>query len=196
LGDLTGVLYCKYSFAHFSVKHQLIKPSLLQVMLLSFLLASCAGGPAGAGAQSAQPEFIVITKNPEDLVDIQMQDGAAQIDIQSPTGIGSASFELESGAMPENVTLRLHLKGLEGFRLLSARDQISASVSGDTQTILSSGTESPLSPGDPLWVEIEIVSEAEKKIPLDQGYFEVTVPQEFIRNAGEMFEIEWIDFYR
>jgi len=169
-------------------------------MLLSFLLASCAGGPADAGAQSAQPEFIVITKNPEDQVDIQVEDGTAQIDIQSPSGIGAASFELESGTMPENITVRLHLTGLEGFRLTSARDQISASVSGEAnaimQTIPSSGAESPLSPGDPLWIKIEIVSEIEKKDLLEQGYFEVTVPQEFIRNAGTIFEIEWIDFYR
>ncbi|HET6821255.1 MAG TPA: hypothetical protein VFH34_01335 [Anaerolineales bacterium] len=177
----------------------MIKPSLLQVMLLSFLLASCAGGPANAGAQSAQPEFIVITKNPEDQVDIQTENGAAQIDIQSPTGIGAASFELVSGTMPENITLRLHLTGLEGFRLTSARDQISASVSGEananTQMILSSGAESPLSPGDPLWIKIEIAS-SDKNIPLEPGYFEITVPHEFIRSAGTTFEIEWIDFYR
>lgn len=170
-------------------------------MLLSFLLASCAGGLAEAGAQSVQPEFIVITKNPEDQVDVQVENSAAQIDIRSPSGIGAASFELQSGTMPETITLRLHLTGLEGFRLTSAQDQLSASVSGgaanaNTQTILSSGAESPLSPGDPLWMAIEIVSEAEKKIPLEQGYFEVSVPQEFIRNAGTLFEIEWIDFYR
>ncbi len=169
-------------------------------MLLSFLFASCAGGPADAGAQSAQPEFIVFTKNPEDEVKIQAENGAAQIDIYSPSGIGAASFELESGTMPENITLRLHLTGLEGFRLTSARDQISTSISGEanseTQTILSPGAESPLSPSDPLWIEIAIVSEAQKKIPLEQGYFEVTVPQEFIRNAGTTFEIEWVDFYR
>lgn len=168
-------------------------------MLLSFLLASCAGGPIGA--QPDEPAFIIITKNRDDQVDIEFENGAAQIDIQSPTGIGAASFELESGAMPEHMAVRLHLKGLEQFRLTSAQDQLSASVSGgaanaNMQTILSSGTESPLSPGDPLWMEIEIVSEAEKKIPLEQGYFEVSVPQGFIRNAGTLFEIEWIDFYR
>ena len=46
-------------------------------------------------------------------------------------------------------------------------------------------------------MEIEIVSDqTEKKIPLKDGYFEVTIPQQFIRNAGKTFEIEWIDFYR
>lgn len=172
----------------------------IQAILLSFLLASCASEPQGA--QPEEPAFIVITKNPEDQVDIQYENGTALIDVQSPSGIGSAAFELESGDMPENMTLQLHLKGLEGFRLTSARDQISASVSGgdpfnENQAILTSGTESPLLPGNPLWMEIDIVSEqAEKKIPLEKGHFKVTIPLEFIQNAGKTFEIEWIDFYR
>ena len=67
----------------------------------------------------------------------------------------------------------------------------------ETQAILTSGTESPLLPGNPLWMEIQIISEqAAQKIPLEQGYFEVTIPQEFIQNAGRTFEIQWIDFYR
>lgn len=149
-----------------------------------------------ANAQPEEPAFIVITKNLDDQVDIQYENGATWIDIQSPTGIGSATFELESGGMPEKMILRLHLKGLEEFRLTSKQYRISASVSGgDTvtagnQTILSSGTESPLQPGHPLWMEIEIVSgQAE-------NYFEVIVPREFLQNAGKTFEIEWIDFYR
>ena len=172
----------------------------IQTILLSILFASCAGGPIGA--QPEEPAFIVITKNPEDQVDIQYENGTARIDIQSPSGIGSAAFELESGDMPENMSLQLHLKGLEQFRLTSAQEQIAASVSSgdpfnENQSILTSGTESPLFPGNPLWMEIEIVSnQAEKKIPLEKGYFEVTIPQQFIQNAGKTFEIEWIDFYR
>ena len=154
------------------------------------------------GAQAEEPAFIIITKNPEDQVSVAYENGTAQIDVQSPTGIGSATFELESGTMPEIMTLRLHLKGLEQFRLLSPQDQIAASISsGDPlhanhETILSSGAESQLLPGHPLWIEIEIVSNAEKTIPLEEGYFEVTIPQEFIRNVDKTFEVEWIDFYR
>jgi hypothetical protein len=172
----------------------LIKQSPIQVIFLSFLLVSCAGLPVNA--QPEEPAFIVITKNPDDQVDIQYENDTTLIDIQSPTGVGSATFELDSSTMPGNLTLRLHLNGLEGFRLTSAQDRISASVPGgdtaavDSQTIVSSGTESPLLPGHPMWMEIEIVTAPAEK------YFEVTVPQEFIRNAGKMFEIEWIDFYR
>ena len=164
-----------------------MKRSHLQILLFSFLLMSCGG--VSAGAQPDEPGFIVITKNPDDQVGLKYENGTSLIDIQSPTGIGSAAFELESGTMPGNMILRLHLKGLEEFRLTSAKDQISAAVSGgeiENQTILSSGTESPLLPGHPLWMEIQPA----------EGYFDVTVPQEFIRNAGKTFEIEWIDFYR
>jgi hypothetical protein len=173
----------------------------MQAILWCLLLAACASGPAGA--QPEEPAFIVITKNPDDRVDIEYQNGTAHIDIQSPTGIGSAAFELASGPMPEDITLRLHLEGLEQIRLKSAQDQIAASVSSSeaspagNQTLLSNGAETPMLPGHPLWMQIAIVSnQAEKKIPLEEGYFEVTVPQEFIRNAGMTFEIEWIDFYR
>ena len=178
-----------------------MKRSHLQILLFSFLLMSCGG--VSAGAQADEPGFIVIAKNPDDQVGIQYENGTSLIDIQSPTGIGSAAFELESGTMPGNMILRLHLQGLEEFRLTSAQEEISASVAGgdavtlDHQTLLSSGTETPLLPGHPLWMEVQIVSgQGEKKIPLEEGYFEVTVPQEFIRNAGQTFEIEWIDFYR
>jgi hypothetical protein len=178
-----------------------MKRVYIRTILLSFLLASCASGPMGAPTQ--EPAFIVITKNPEDQVDIQYENGIALIDIQSPSGIGSAAFELESGAMPEHMTMRLHLKGLEQFRLTSAQDQVAASVStGDpanteNQTLLSSEAETPLSPGHPLWMEINIISnQGEQQTPLEEGYFEITVPQEFIQNAGKTFEIEWIDFYR
>ena len=178
----------------------MMKRAHIQTLLLSLLLVSCGG--VSAGAQAEEPAFIILTKNPEDQVSVDYENGTAHIDIQSPTGIGSASFELTSGAMPEAMILRLHLQGLEKFRLLSAQDQIAASVSsGDPlqvshETLLSSGAESPLLPGNPLWMEIEIVTDAEKTIPLEAGYFEVTVPQEFIRNADKIFEIEWIDFYR
>ena len=177
-----------------------MKRSCIQTILLSLLLVSCAGLPANA--QSEEPVFTVTTKNKEDQVDIQYKDRAALIDIHSLTGIGSARFELKSGSLPGEITLRLHLKGLEEFRLSSAQESIAASVSSSDasdihQKIIASGGDSPLQPSHPLWLQIEIVAgQAEKKIPLEEGYFEITAPKEFTREAGNSFEIEWIDFYR
>jgi hypothetical protein len=174
--------------------------SYLQIILLSLFLASCAGLPARA--QSGEPVFQITKKNTDDQVSIQYQNGTIFIDFHSPSGIGSATFELESGPMPAEIILRLHLKGLEEFRLTSAQSNIAASLASSdasniSQRIIALGSESPLPPNHPLWMEIEVVSsQTEKKIPLEDGYFEITVPKEFIQNAGNSFEIEWIDFYR
>jgi hypothetical protein len=177
-----------------------MKQSYLEIILLSFFLASCAGLPVRA--QSGEPVFQITTKNKDDQVSIQYQNGIAFIDVHSPAGIGSATFELESGPMPAEIILRLHLKGLEEFRLTSAQNNIAASVASSdasniNQRIIAPESESPLLPNHPLWMQVEIVSELpEKSIPLEEGYFKITIPKEFIQNAGNSFEIEWIDFYR
>jgi len=161
---------------------------------------SCAGVPVNA--QSGEPVFVVTTKNKDDQVDIQYENSVAFIDVYSPTGIGSAILELESGTMPGNMILRLHLKGLEELRLTSSQTSIEASVSNSDpsdihQRIIAASSDSPLLPDHPMWMKIEIVTEqAEKKIPLEEGYFEITVPKEFILKAGNSFEIQWTDFFR
>jgi hypothetical protein len=171
------------------------------MILVSVLLVSCATAPANA--QADEPAISVITRNVDDEVGIRYQDGAALIDIHSPSGIGSASFELESGPMPGEMILHLHLGGLEQVQLTSSHETLRASVSSDStfsvdeQVILSAGTESPLLPGNPLWMEINVVAgQTEKKIPLEEGYFEIAVPREFLKNAGTSFEAQWIDFFR
>ena len=163
---------------------------------------SCASQPANAQS-GGEPVFAVTAKNRDDQVNVQYVDGITVIDVQSPTGIGWAKFELESGGKPENVVLRLHLKGLEGFRLISNQAIIAASASSsgsfsiNNQQVNLSGSEYSISPIDPLWMKIEIVSgQANKKIPLEEGHFEITLPKEFIQIAGNAFEIQWIDFYR
>ena len=177
-----------------------MKRSYLQTILLSFFLISCAG--QAANAQSGEPGFTVTTKNEGDKVDLQYENGITFIDVYSSSGIGSAEFKLKSGTMPEQMVLRLHLKGLEEFRLTSAQTSIAASVSNSDpsevhQRIVAASNATPLLPGQPLWMEIKIVSEqAVKTPPLEEGYFEITVPKEFLRKAGTSFEIAWIDFYR
>ena len=162
---------------------------------------SCASQPANAQSGD-EPVFSISTKNQNDQVNFQYMDGAAIIDVQSPTGIGSAKLELESGGMPENMLLRLHLQGLEEIRLISDQAVIVASGSSggsfaiNDQRVNSYGSEYSLTPIDPLWMKIEVISDQAKKIPLESGYFEITVPGEFLQNARSSFEIQWIDFYR
>jgi hypothetical protein len=177
-----------------------MKRSFLPTILFSLLLVSCAGLPAGT--QPEEPVFMVTTKNEDDQVLIQHENGTTFLDVHSSTGIGSATLELESGTMPGNMILRLHLKGLEELRLTSAQTSIAASVSNSNpadihQRIIAASSDSPLLPDHPLWMNVEIISpQAEKNIPLEEGYFEVTMPTEFIQKAGNSFEIQWTDFFR
>ena len=179
-----------------------MKYFVLHIILFSIFLISCASQPANAQA-GGEPVFNVTTKNQDDQIEIKHENGVTTVDIHSPTGIGSATFELESGSMPEQLILRLHLAGLEEFRLLSNQTTLVAygssheafNVTG--QSVIAAGNEYSITPIDPLWTKVEIVSNlTPKTIPLREGYFEITVPQEFIRSAGNSFEIQWIDFYR
>lgn len=179
-----------------------MKQIVYTILLMCLFLASCASQPANAQSGD-EPVFAFATKNQDDEVNIQFGNGITTIDVHSPTGIGSAKFELESGAMPEKVILRLHLSGLEEFRLISHQTAIAASASSSgafsvtNQQVIRSGNEYSITPVDPLWMKVEIVSgQVVKKIPLEDGYFEVTVPKEFIQEAENSFEIQWIDFFR
>lgn len=176
-----------------------MKRVILCTTVLGLFLVSCASQPANA--QDAKPEFRVTVKNADDTVSILDENSQTIVDIHSDFGIGSASFELTSGTMPDSILLRLNLKGLEDFRLISAVNTITASISsGDmfssiNQKVVSSNTERPILSTDPLWMNIEIVSE-NKRIPLEEGHFEIEIPREFLRNAGASFEVTWVDFYR
>ncbi len=177
-----------------------MKSFVVHSILFGLLLASCASQPAGAQT-GGEPIFSVAAKNADDQITIQFKDNTSVIEINSPFGIGSATFTLESGVMPERIVARLHLKGLEEFRLISEQAAIAASVSSSeglkaqSQRKISGNSEQALRSSDALWLDIEIVSNS-KKIPLEDGYFEIVFPKEFIQASGDSFEMHWIDFFR
>lgn len=174
---------------------------LLPFGLIIVLLVSCTTQPPPSNGQT--PEFRITPAKPEDVVTVADESGATIFDIQSVSGIGSASVEVVSGTLPESVTVRLHTTGLEEFRLSYNETIIAASIpSGEgfgnpSERLLSSDGESPITALHPLWMKIKIVSnQSIQKIPLEEGYFEITFPKEFAQDSGGAFEISWIDFFR
>ena len=152
--------------------------------------------------------FEVIPKKEADQIEVSFEDQAAVFDIFSPGGIGGAEVKLTSGALPEKVLLRLHLKGLEEFRLTAGDKTLLASVSshGDNavqESISAKSNDSDswrtIDPDSPYWMDIHIMDPEENttpNIPLENGYFEVTLPTYFIKTKISDFSIRWIDFYR
>ncbi|HXF85447.1 MAG TPA: hypothetical protein VNK49_08660 [Anaerolineales bacterium] len=176
-----------------------MKARLTLILLLNILLASCA---AGLRKNSEEPFFRVTIKDPSDQIVIETAEQGIIIDVTSPNGIGSAKFELTSGTMPAEIIIRLHLKGLEEFRLVSPQTTIAASIpsgvfKNSDQRIISPDGEAPISMLHPMWLDINAVtSQTEPTIPLEEGFFEIKVPKTFISKTGDSFEIQWIDFYR
>lgn len=174
---------------------------LLGLLLACLLTAGCATPPAAPDIQP--PIFTVTAEGEGDEVTVSVEGETAIIDVHSQSGIGQATVELVSGAPPQKIILRLHLKGLERFRLAYDQTVITAQVSSTDsgaiiQTVVSpNGDETLIASDSPFWLDSRIVSDqTPPTIPLDQGYFEIALPQDFLAAGYRAFAIRWIDFYR
>ena len=174
---------------------------LYTILLIGLLLASCVYDRSALAQPEQEPVFSVQAKNGDDQITLQYQENTTFIEIQSPSGIGSAAFKLESGNLPERIVARLDLKGLEEFRLIAGQITLAASVpssegiEAQSQRKISGTSEQAIRSGDAFWLDIKTVSNSQQ-IPLKDGYFEISLPQQFIQESGGFFEIHWIDFFR
>jgi hypothetical protein len=170
-------------------------------------LAACALAisriVSGQAAAQEVPVFQVKAEGEGANATISIQDKTALFDIRSRSGIGRVTVEHVSGPAPDQIVVRLHVKGLEEFRFSHDKAEITARVSSSdggsvTQSLRSGGgDERQITSANPRWLGVRIVPEqATPRIPLEQGHFEITLPKGFLREGGRSFAIRWIDFYR
>jgi hypothetical protein len=163
----------------------------------SFALAAC--GNTGGGA--------VVLEASADRPDARVTAGGdaqqAVVEVFSPSGIGGATVEITSPALPQAIVLRLHLRGLEQLRFTYGDTTVTASLAsaGDNtthQTYQGAGQEQPIAEGSPYWMNIRLVpaGASPATIPLRDGYIEVAAPKDFLARGQAKFAIQWIDFYR
>lgn len=88
-------------------------------------------------------------------------------EVFSEFGIGKGAIELLEGDWPNELIIRVHTKGLEGFDLFV----------GDTQH-------------EKFDLEVEAVNDKAKM------YFEVTISRSFIPSDTKEIHFQWVDFYR
>jgi len=173
----------------------------LSLLLVCILMAGCAA--PHVVPETPTPVFTVAAEGDGNELTVSVEGETVLVDVQSQSGIGSATIELVSGTFPPNIVLRLHMKGMEEFRLSYSGTVITASVSSsDNRSVFQSASspdegERPITPDSPSWLDIAIVSDpATPHIPLDQGYFEITLPEGLLTEADRSFSIQWVDFYR
>jgi len=178
------------------------------IWLLAILGLIMVGFCACGSSHNNLAKFEVVPKKEADRIEVSFEEQAAIFDIFSPGGIGSAEVKLASGALPEKILLRLHLKGLEEFRLTAGDKTLLTEVSGHgdnavQESISNTSNDSEdwqtIDPGSLYWMDIKVVDPEARptpQIPLKNGYFEVAVPSYFIKTNISAFSIRWIDFYR
>jgi hypothetical protein len=169
----------------------------LKIVAITFCMLS-----AGCTDAVRESQAKITTKRADDMVDVEVKNASMVFSVHSPFGISQAIIESTSGTWPDTVMLRLHLKGLENLKVTTGKVKIEAAVSsqdGQVRLWKDSREEEPLDSKSPYWTEIRIVGKDGKPvttIPLEDGYFEIQLPNALFEDNPKSVTINWIDFYR
>jgi hypothetical protein len=150
------------------------------------------------------PTFKITTKRDTDKVEVKVEKDQTVFSIHSPFGISQAVIERTQEKWPEAVVLRLHLKGLESFRVSNGKVTLDAAVSSSDDRrrvrLWKDGKEdTPLDSKSPHWMTIRMIGndgKPAKDIPLKDGFFEMQLPKVFFEDNPKSITVNWIDFYR
>ena len=150
------------------------------------------------------PKFKITTKRDTDKVEVKAEHDKTVVSVSSPFGISQATIERTGDKWPDAVLLRLHLQGLESFRVSNGKVTLDASVSSTTNPprvrVWKDGQENtPLDSTNPNWLEIRLLNrngQPIKSIPLKEGHFEISLPKSLFEGNPKSITLHWIDFNR
>lgn len=172
--------------------------SAIRVFVLTFLL-----GPVSfVFAQDADSAFTITTKRAGDQVKVEVETEKTCFVVRSSTGIGRAIIERNGTNWPKTVLVRLHLKGLENFRVSNGQDCLVAAVShqdGRASLWMDGEETSLLDSQHPYWMKIRVVENEEspgQPNPSKDGWFQMQLPKALLEDDPKSIELKWIDFYR
>lgn len=168
----------------------------LSLCLAGLLLCACAPLSPAPGVQVEAARDAVITA--------ERRGSALVLDITSETGIGSAAITLPEEPQVRDLVLRLRLRGLEQLEFAYNAAAVRVSVASTGEPLVRAeaqraGAESweAISAGSPYWMDVGILGEGgEPSIPLQDGYFDVRAPADFVRGGHRSFTLSWVDFFR
>lgn len=148
--------------------------------------------------------FKITTRRLDDDIQVQADKYKTVFAIKGPLGISNAEIERLGTRWPDTVMLRLHLKGLESFRASNGQVTLDATVSTEegnpTVRLWKGGTENTyLDDKSPFWMNVRILAgdgKLARAIPVNDGFFEITLPKVFFAGNPRSITLRWIDFYR
>jgi hypothetical protein len=159
----------------------LMKASLLLMAVLVLTVCHLAA------TAEEDAKFKITTKKTDDSVTIQTEKEKTIFVVKSPSGISQATIERTEEKWPEVIVLRLHLKGLENFKVSNGKVTLHAAVSmGKVRQWKDGKEKEPLQGEDPFWMPFRA----------PEGQFELLLPKAFLADNPKSITINWIDFYR
>ena len=153
-------------------------------------------------AEGDQPRFKMTTKR-DDAVEVRADKDRTLFAVKSPFGISQAVIERLDDNWPKNMVLRLHLKGLESFRVSNGKVKLDAAVSiqaGKPKAHLegrqgrrSAGREEPVLGRHP---HRRRRRQAGPGDPVEGWLFRGDAAEGMFEGNSKTITVGWIDFYR
>ncbi len=172
------------------------------------LLALAAVAQGAEPAQQKANEAVALEAKCEkegDAVKVTVEGGRTILSVTSKGGIGRATIERKAERWPDEVILRLHLRGLESLNIAAGDLRLSTSCpsfKGTTRLyrVSKEGDEGlRLDKDSPYWMDIQVFGldgKPIKGLPRDGGWFEMKLPKGLLGDQVKVVTLRWIDFYR
>lgn len=154
-----------------------------------------------ADAAAAEP-FKIATRRADDRVEVKSHGDEVTFIVRSPFGIGDATIERTHSAWPAKVTVQLHLKGLEHFKVSTNEVALEASLSrpgGDVRLWKDGHEDILLDSKSPFYIPFRMLhanGQPAGTQTLASDYIEALLPQAFLEGNPQSITLHWIDFYR
>ena len=94
----------------------------LVIVVVTILSAGCASA-------ADEHQFKITTKRDNDKVEVKTESDKAVISVRSPFGISQAIIERADENWRDTVILRLHLNGLENFKVTNGKITLESALS-------------------------------------------------------------------
>jgi len=175
----------------------------MRVFLIHLAVIATIASSRGVSAWSQSP-LEITTKRDTDRAEVQVEHDKAIITLHSPHGISEAVIRRTAESWPRQVTLHLHLKGLEHFKVTSGKLTLNAAVLShesppESWQWRNADKNLPLDAQRAYNMKIRPIDKEGNpatKIPLQDGYFEIQFPPALLEENPKSIAVSWIDFYR
>lgn len=145
--------------------------------------------PAATVLFAEEPLVIGSLKKNADSLAIKSDKTGCRLEIDSATGIGSITIKPSAGSWPNQVTLAINLKSLEGLDITTQATRVHTALGGKTVEVYRKSNTGK-------WEADKAGKAPTIKITQAHGVIEIVIPASLLTDKEPFVEIQWVDIYR